>query len=44
MKKIKWSKYYKNGDCPDCGKKIDSNIQDFESCENCGHVFSIPKK
>jgi Zn finger protein HypA/HybF involved in hydrogenase expression len=31
---------YPKGKCPDCQKKIPADVQEGESCKNCGHVFT----
>lgn len=34
---------YENGECPDCGDEIPLDVEDGQSCDNCGHVFCHPK-
>jgi hypothetical protein len=33
---------YPNGECPDCGWKIRSDVTEGAECRNCGHVFVHP--
>lgn len=35
------SGFYEDGLCPDCGYSIPEDVVINDSCENCGHVFSI---
>ena len=35
---------YENGECPDCGKDIPSDVSNGDGCSNCGHVFYSPVK
>lgn len=30
---------YEDGLCPDCQDEIPDDVQDGDSCKNCGHVF-----
>jgi len=34
---------YEDGECPDCGDPIPDDVAEGQACENCGHVFCLPK-
>ena len=34
---------YADGVCPDCDTGIPEDVVDGQSCENCDHVFCLPK-
>jgi hypothetical protein len=34
---------YAEGECPDCGWPIPHNVREGDECQNCGHVFWLPK-
>jgi len=35
---------YPNGECPDCGEEIPSDVCTGDACSNCEHVFSEQRK
>lgn len=34
---------YEDGVCPDCDTGIPDDVVDGQSCENCPHVFGLPR-
>lgn len=34
---------YPDGECPDCGEPIPSDVQEGDTCCNCGHTFCIER-
>jgi DNA-directed RNA polymerase subunit RPC12/RpoP len=34
---------YEDGKCPDCGKEIPDDVVDGEDCQDCPHVFVMPR-
>ena len=35
---------YTDGECPDCGDPIPTDVQEGDGCCNCGHVFTEERK